>query len=434
MTRLRVAAATHVGRVRTSNEDSYLVDDQLGIFAVADGMGGHAAGEVASSVALDAIQGSLQSGSTIDTAVSLANASVREQAAENPDLAGMGTTLTLLSIVGTPTIGHVGDSRAYRLRNGTLQLLTDDHSLVAELVRAGRLTPEQAATHPRRSIITRALGADENVTVDLVPVEILEGDRILLCSDGLPTMISDDAIRAALSNPADVPDIAQNLIELANAAGGEDNVTVIVADVLEVDSDTIEPIIETESDAAAAETNAPFSNEDTFQPLESDAAALADSVPSETLDEWVPPTATFTRPGKFRRFVFKVLGFGLPLLIIGGFTVMAVNWWGDRTFYVEDHNGLVTLYKGVQGGFLWHDPSRVPTDELRVSELLPQDAIRLRDAQEFASKSEALAFIAELRRGSSTPRIASSSSSLSSETSSAPAESTSSSSDSLSGP
>ena len=433
MTRLRVAAATHVGRVRTSNEDSYLVDDQLGIFAVADGMGGHAAGEVASSVALDAIQGSLQSGSTIDTAVSLANASVREQAAENPELTGMGTTLTLLSIVGTPTIGHVGDSRAYRLRNGHLQLLTDDHSLVAELVRAGRLTPEQAATHPRRSIITRAIGADENVMVDLVPVEILEGDRLLLCSDGLPTMISDEAIQAALSDPADVPEIAQSLIHLANEAGGEDNITVIVADVLEVDGDTIEPIIETDyNESASAEAVAPFSEDDTFQPLESDAQALADSVPSETLDEWVPPTNAFTRPGKLRKFVFKLVGFGLPLIIIGAFTVVAVNWWADRTFYVEDHKGVVTLYKGVQGGFLWHDPNVVPTDELLMTDLLPQDAIRLQDDQEFSSESEALAFIAELRRGSATPRV--SSTTTTSETTSTSIPSVSSSSDSLLGP
>ncbi|MGB2756258.1 MAG: Stp1/IreP family PP2C-type Ser/Thr phosphatase [Acidimicrobiia bacterium] len=429
MTRLRVAAATHVGRVRSSNEDSYLVDDELGIFAVADGMGGHAAGEVASSIALDAIRSSLQSGSTIDTAVNLANSSVREQAANDPSLQGMGTTLTLLSILGTPTIGHVGDSRAYRLRDGDLQLLTDDHSLVAELVRAGRLTPEQAATHPRRSIITRALGADESVTVDLVPIEIREGDRLLLCSDGLPTMVSDEAIQTVLNDPADVPEVAQALIHLANAAGGDDNITVIVADVLEVDLDTQLPFelmpVESADDVQEDVAELPAV-------VDRDALPPAEEVASETVDEWVPPPETLPPTRRGRRFLAKVLGFGLPLVIIGAFTVGAVNWWAARSWFVEDRHGIVTLNQGVRGGFLWHDPIAVPSEELRVADLLPQDAIRLRDPQEFTNKTDALAFIAELRTGSSTPRITSSSSTAESTSTSTPTASSSS--EVLSGP
>ncbi len=420
MTRLRVAAATHVGRKRSSNEDSYLVDEQLGVFAVADGMGGHAAGEIASSVALDSIQSSISSGSSIDSAINLANATVREHAASNPQLHGMGTTLTLLSIVGIPTIGHVGDSRAYRLRDGELAPLTEDHSLVAELVRAGKLTPEQAATHPRRSIITRALGADETITIDLVPVHIQEGDRLLLCSDGLSTMVDEAVIASFLSEPVDVPEIAQSLIRLANEAGGDDNITVIVAEVLEVDSDlgwmTPDPTVaiaatdfSTAHDLPFGQTAAEFETEYTGEYEEHVEDPYEAEVAAEVLDDFLPPEPIEDDSPAPARRVFggflRLLWFALPILVIAAFAVGAVNWWADRSWFVAVTDDEVTLNHGISGGMLWHEPARVESPTLLLSDLLPQDAIQLRDPKAFGDRNEAEDFIAELRRGSVTPRV-----------------------------
>ena len=177
--RLAVAAATDVGRVRSNNEDSFLVDEEHGCFAVADGMGGHLGGEVASATAIEVLRASVAGGRAIDEAIVLANDAVLARAGADSALAGMGTTLTGL-VVGTGelVIGHVGDSRAYLLRDGTLRMLTDDHSLVGELIRDGRLTPEEAETHPQRSVITRCLGSYPGVQVDVVHLPVVAGDRV----------------------------------------------------------------------------------------------------------------------------------------------------------------------------------------------------------------------------------------------------------------
>ncbi len=441
MLKWRAAARTDAGCQRQRNEDNFWMSPDQRVFAVADGMGGHAAGEVASNVALDTIRASLQAGASIDSAINLANTAVREHAASNPDLSGMGTTLTLLSIVGLPTIGHVGDSRAYRLRAGTLDMLTDDHSLVAELMRAGRLTPEQAATHPRRSIITRALGADESINVDLVPVDIQEGDRLLLCSDGLPTMVSAEAIASVLGEPTDVTEVAQSLIHFANTAGGDDNITVIVADVLEVDSDLgwipapdgsgesgvgLDPLHPTLSADGFVADPTGSSPEDQLDYNE-DLYVETHVIP-EAFDDVVPPPESLHDSRGMRKRVMRILGFTLPLLIISAFVFGAVNWWAERSWYVQDANEQITLHHGIEGGFLWHDPTLVPTPKLKSADVLPQDLIRLRDPQSFGSKREALAFIEELRSGSTSPRVDTLGSSSSAESSSSIATDSSSSS------
>ena len=198
--KLVVGAATDVGRVRGHNEDAYLVDDHLGLIAVADGMGGHQAGEVASATALEALRAAVTSGEGVRDAVSSANDAVYEKSTTDDRLRGMGTTLTVgtLAAGGTLLLGHVGDSRAYLLHDGELRQVTVDHSLVEELVRAGELTEAEAESDPRRSMITRALGIDPEVEVDLYPIQVVGGDRLLLCSDGLTGMVRETQIHDAL--------------------------------------------------------------------------------------------------------------------------------------------------------------------------------------------------------------------------------------------
>lgn len=223
------AGVTDTGRKRRRNEDAYVATPP--IFAVADGMGGPKAGEVASGLAAGAVRFDENGGDGEVQVVDLireANRRVYERSAEDASVSGMGTTMTVAVVGGDGVaIGHVGDSRAYLARGGQLQQLTDDHSLVAELVRGGKLSPEEAEHHPQRSVITRALGTDPDVDVDAFTVTPEEGDVFLLCSDGLTTMVSDEAILRVLAEQRDLERAAKELIRLANRAGGEDNITVV---------------------------------------------------------------------------------------------------------------------------------------------------------------------------------------------------------------
>jgi PPM family protein phosphatase len=220
---------TDVGRGRPENEDSILVDPDGGLYAVADGMGGHRAGEVASATAIEALKAAYLGGQRVDQAVAAANAAVFAKAAEDAALRGMGTTLTAVALQNsTAVLGHVGDSRAYLMRDGAVTQVTDDHSLVEQLVREGRLTPEEAQKHPQRAIITRALGVDPNVEVDTYRVDLKPGDRLLICSDGLTNMLSDDTIAQTLRRHADPQQAADTLVDMANQAGGDDNITVVL--------------------------------------------------------------------------------------------------------------------------------------------------------------------------------------------------------------
>lgn len=227
------ATATHVGRVRSGNEDAVFPEgagsgDGPVLIGVADGMGGHVGGEVASRLAIEAA--STGDGGVVDR-VRAANGAVVGRALENTELVGMGTTLTLAKLDdGGFEIAHVGDSRAYLYRDGELRQITTDHSLMAELLAAGRITEDDVATHPQRSVVTRALGMARAVRVDRFEDELRPGDRLLLCSDGLTTMIDDEAIARVLAGE-DAPEAAAwALVEAANEAGGVDNITVAVVD------------------------------------------------------------------------------------------------------------------------------------------------------------------------------------------------------------
>jgi protein phosphatase len=232
--------ATDAGKVRKNNEDALLVGDGRDetLFAVADGIGGFEAGEVASSIAVDVLK-ELEPDESFESAIREANRRILAAGRGDEKLSGMGTTVVALRFGGTgeepsAEVAHVGDSRAYLLRGGDLKPLTEDHSLVAELVRSGDLTRAQAAEHPQKNLITRALGAEEDVNVDTMVLPVEAGDRILLCSDGLTDMVPEARISELLSEPAEDPEATtRRLVSAALDAGGMDNVTVVIVDVKE---------------------------------------------------------------------------------------------------------------------------------------------------------------------------------------------------------
>jgi PPM family protein phosphatase len=234
--RLSTFAGTDLGRTRSGNEDSYFCGRT--VFAVADGLGGHQGGEVASAAAVEplaALDGRdfatpAEAAEALAGAIAEANSAILERAAADPSLWGMGTTVTAAAVAGDLLqLAHVGDSRAYLLRDGTLDQRTTDHTVVGELVRRGRLTPAQAAIHPERSILTRAVGLDPRIPVDTPdPIDLHPGDQVLLCSDGLTEAVRDPQITEILSTQPDGNAACTALIDAANNAGGPDNITVVL--------------------------------------------------------------------------------------------------------------------------------------------------------------------------------------------------------------
>ena len=259
---LRAGGATDVGRLRTINQDSFVLLPDRDLFIVADGMGGHQGGEVASRLAIETLQVAYQdpTAEALEEAIAVANHRIRNEGDADPDLRGMGTTVVALALLadepatgdgdgdgdgdGTAAADHpappsrllvanVGDSRGYLYRDDALVQLTEDHSVVADLVRDGRITAEEAEVHPQRNIVTRVLGVYESVEVDLWPVDPVRGDRFLLCSDGLFNEVGADQICSVLRRLADPNEASAELIRLANEGGGRDNITAVVLDVVE---------------------------------------------------------------------------------------------------------------------------------------------------------------------------------------------------------
>lgn len=257
---LRWGASTHPGQVRTNNEDAFAADD--GMWVVADGMGGHLAGEVASAYTIDALRAANRAGITssadLVTAVQQANDTIRHEALTNPGRRGMGTTVTALAVMHHPdtpqlVVANVGDSRTYLWRDGELSSVTVDHSYVQELVSGGEITAEEARTHPRRNIVTRALGIEPGVMVDTWTLAAVRGDRYILCSDGLVDEVSDAEIIAVCAAEADPQRVAEQLVAVANRNGGRDNVTVVVVDV--VDGEELPPpVVEPPAEVPAPPT------------------------------------------------------------------------------------------------------------------------------------------------------------------------------------
>ncbi|HEX8714797.1 MAG TPA: Stp1/IreP family PP2C-type Ser/Thr phosphatase, partial [Solirubrobacteraceae bacterium] len=280
---LRVAeqyAGTDTGRQRRANEDSMLARAPL--FVVADGMGGAQAGEVASRIAVEAFEPGVGDAAEPEAALATlaqqANARIYELSHSHAEQAGMGTTLTAVYVGEREvSIAHVGDSRAYRLRDGALERLTDDHSLVDELIRQGRLTPEEAVEHPQRSVITRALGPEGIVEVDTRSFAARDGDVYLLCSDGLTTMLDEQLIAATLGAHATLRDAGEALIAAANEAGGRDNITVVLLRVEELDTSTA-PLTEESPAVRTAATRTPQDGAAAFEerPMTGSTATAAE--------------------------------------------------------------------------------------------------------------------------------------------------------------
>jgi protein phosphatase len=353
MSVLASSARTDTGRRRRRNEDAFVCEPPL--FAIADGMGGAQAGEVASRLAAESLRESEQGElSSLEQAVELiqeANRRVYAYSSENASARGMGTTMTVALVDGDRvTIGHVGDSRAYLFRDDQLTQLTQDHSLVAELVRSGRLTPEEAETHPRRSVITRALGTDSEVEVDVFSLRAQDHDLFLLCSDGLTSMVTDSEIERILAGArADLDDAAKKLIAAANHAGGEDNVTVVL----------FEP--------EGAEPEPAEGSENAKTLTESDA------VPVLKLE---PEPVSRAHRSKRTMLLAPALVFLLALLGLGVFTVSAAHFIGVES------DGRVAVYQGLPyelpGGIHLYRPVHV-SPRLYASELTASERRRFFD-------------------------------------------------------
>jgi PPM family protein phosphatase len=327
------ASSSHTGKVRRTNEDAYLDDPPL--FVVADGMGGARAGELASRLAVDTFR-ELEAVPDEDAEARLrrtileSNRRVLERAQSDPATAGMGSTVTAALLDGDRVVlGHVGDSRAYLLRGGVLQQLSHDHSLVAELERAGRLTREEAAVHPQRSVITRALGAGPELEVDTSVVQVRDGDILLLCSDGLSGLIGDEGIARVVGGGGPLDEVVRRLVRAANDAGGDDNVTAVAFRI-----------------AGEAAEGSPVVARSVEDRDLSDTLTEADAVPAIRLPSSEPLIAQ--PPVKRRRRLRTILLFSTFVLVIAALAVGAVGglFWAHFVG-VDPATGRVAVFQGV---------------------------------------------------------------------------------------
>jgi protein phosphatase len=352
VTQARASAAaglTDPGLTRTGNEDGLLLEPPL--YAVADGMGGHRAGEIASREALTALLANAPRETdpkALARAVRSANRAVIESAAKSRTRTGMGTTLTAAMVDGTRVlVAHVGDSRAYLLHEGTLTRITEDHSMVADLVRHGTITEEDARFHPQRSVITRALGSDPDMVADVFDVQAAPGDRLLLTTDGLTGMLPDDYIAELLDQQRDPEQAAAKLVEAANRAGGYDNITVVIVDL----------------DDTPAREHAPARG-----------SAAASRLSTARL-----------------------------LWVVGALALVLLSAWGAYAYaqsraYLIDEGGYVAVYRGIPGSFAGVSLSwRVEETTLTVSTLPTPQQARLSEGIPFARLADALARVESLR-------------------------------------
>jgi protein phosphatase len=369
-----VGAATDVGRVRERNEDGFLTQEPL--FAVADGMGGHRGGAVASRVALEILsqmEGDSMTGDGAATGltdmVNQANDAVLERASEEPRLSGMGTTLTAVVVQpGKIHLAHVGDSRAYLLREGKLRQLTEDHSLVQRMVKEGKLTPQEAEVHPHRSVLTRALGVEPELLVDRETVEVRPADRILLCSDGLTTMIPEEEIQRIVAEHDDPQRAADALVAAANAAGGVDNVTAVILFVLDGEE------------------------------AGGDGAAQVGRPSSEPARKPEPPERG-ERPPRRRR-PLRILAWTVVLAAVLAAAFMGARAYAFSQWYVGVEEGRVALFQGMPVEILGYRLHRA----VEVTDLSATRAMNLRPWQELEegitaeSEEEAGGIIDTIRR------------------------------------
>lgn len=387
---LRFAAGSHKGMIREGNEDSGYAGPRL--LAIADGMGGAAAGEVASSEAIstivaldDDVPGS-DVLTSLGAAVQRANDQLRSMVEEDPQLEGMGTTLTALLWTGQRLgLVHVGDSRAYLLRDGVLTQITQDHTWVQRLVDEGRITEEEATTHPQRSLLMRALGSGDHVEPDLSIREVRAGDRYLICSDGLSGVVSHQTLEDTLASYQGPQETVGELIQLALRGGGPDNITVIIADVLDLDggdtlagqlSDT--PVVV----GAVAENQHPQHDGTIMQTPAGRASGLGRQIPGQG-GEFGPPGSgdsagyqssgsfddyddeDFVKPRKGRRWLKRSFFGVLALAVIGGGLYSGYRWTQTQ-YYVGAKGEHLALYRGISQDLAWVSLSKVEKDHPEI--------------------------------------------------------------------
>ena len=433
MATLRWGAATDPGRIRPENEDNLVAEPN--VFAVADGMGGHRAGEVASALAVDLLRSRLAApGAHLDdvvAAIADANGDIYRAAVGNPDQQGMGTTITALVVITDASdapdgdgatapeqlaLVNVGDSRTYLLRHGRLRRVTVDHSYVQELVATGHITDDEARNHPRRNIVTRALGIDPAVRVDAWTLPLVRGDRFVLCSDGLVDEVRDDEILDVLTTISDPQGAADELVALANRQGGRDNITVIVVDVVEgaepPDPDTeldLEPAWDDGTSESTWAVDDPDAEATEFEDLAAlvsgeeaaatgpstveadDAAPAAEARP---ITAEMPATAPPPARRRKRRLTGFLGGLGVLAVLVLAFVIAAA--WARRGFFVAfDDADAVVIYRGQNGSFLWFDPT-VEAPTVFARDQLDDDSIeRVEREPSFDSRRAAERFVAE---------------------------------------
>jgi PPM family protein phosphatase len=443
-TRLRWGGATDVGRVRSNNQDQYVARDDVGLWAVADGMGGHRGGEVASEIAC-ATLARVFDHHTLDgliDAIEQANRAVFQAGNSDPELSGMGTTVVALAVVDHEgeellAIANVGDSRVYRYSGAELDQITIDHSLVADLVREGSLSPDEAATHPQRNILTRVLGVYDDVPVDAVAVEPHHGDRFVLCSDGLFNEVSEAGIASVLRRLGDPADAAGELVRMAVEGGGRDNVTVVVVDVVDdggrdaaasaalaaegapgrapsprgggggAGGATARARIPGASPAYAAPSGlarraqARAGGIDGGPDLDGGDLALADDRAGNYDQNDEPDGDGYEATGRHskrrgRRITWRVVAFTLLLFALVAGAFATIQWYGGAAYFVGFQGDKVAIFKGRPGGLLWIDPKLVETTELERDRVPPSRVNDIEAGQEQSSLAEARRYVANV--------------------------------------
>ncbi len=434
---LRWGSATDRGLVRRNNQDHLLVGPTL--FAVADGMGGHAAGEVASAVVIEAVQAAFEvkeppcTADDLVAAIEHANHVVYEQSQADPALRGMGTTLTAAAVVEEDgeeriAVANVGDSRAYVFAHGDLTQLTEDHSVAEELVRQGQISPAEVDTHPQRHILTRAMGIFPDVDVDLWEVLPYVGDRLLLCSDGLVREVADEQIAAVLRRLSDPSQAAQDLVARARAAGGSDNITVIVVDVVD-DGDAALVA----SEALAAEGSSASGGGHAQADADGPRDAHASSAPGDGGRAASPPAPL---PAHRKRLTVRAVAFVIVLILVLAGAGLALVAYARHSYFVTlgavgsvapsplagPASRPLLIEQGRPGGLLWFHPTLVERTTVLSDEVLPSRLDDLRKGKVEPSLSAAHTYVANLvqeaRQAAPSTASSSTSSTASSSTSS----------------
>jgi protein phosphatase len=371
LTSWRYAAATDRGLVRETNQDAVYADDILAI--VADGMGGHAAGEVASEITIELVRDEFHKRSTVEglyMAIEAANRAIIADARDNPQRFGMGTTVIAVGLtrdndgVVSPTLFNVGDSRVYQVRDGALRLISEDHSVAEEWVRMGRLTAEEAEVHPRRHQLTRALGIEDALEIDVVSLNALPGDRILLCSDGLSNELTNDTLARLASSPTPLAESVDQLVAAANRAGGRDNISVIL--------------------------------------LEFDEVSVAATEIKKTVSTRPPPVVHSSRVTSshvyrgHRRFTWRVWAGVLVFVLVLAGGVGVVHWYAYSTYYLGLDGRTVAVYQGQPKGVLWFKPVKVLDTSYSLAQILPANRPAMRATISEATLTAAINYAAYL--------------------------------------